>query len=204
MTINKESDTEQRILEAAEEVFHEKGYNGTRMREIAERAGTNKGLLHYYFKTKERLFEAIFSVALHRMMSRIQAVLEMEMSLDEKIDLIVDQYMLMILKNPALPRFVLNELNKNPERFIARHIDKNVTATFERFQRTIQEEVVAGKVRAVDARQLLMNLMSMIIFPFVGRPLLQTLFGAGNEEFDQLLKKRKEHIKEFIKQAIRV
>src|ERR1700712_5053671 len=98
------SGTEQKILAAAEEVFHEKGYDGARMQEIAEHAGINKGLLHYYFKTKDKLFEAIFSRALQHMISKIFGILEMELPLEDKIRLIVDQYMSMILKNPTLPR----------------------------------------------------------------------------------------------------
>src|SRR5690606_32498080 len=102
--MTKDSNTEERILQAAEEVFQEKGYDGARMREIAERAGTNKGLLHYYFKTKDALFEAIFGVVFRKMITKMQAVLQMDMPMDNKIDLIVDQYMGFIQKNPSLPR----------------------------------------------------------------------------------------------------
>jgi len=201
--MSKDNETEQKILEAAELVFQEKGYSGARMREIAERAGTNKGLLHYYFKTKDKLFEAIFSVAFNRLLSKIRAVLELDMPLDEKIDLVVDQYMGLLLKNPGLPRFVLHELHKNPDQFVARHLNENVKRVFSDFKKSIGKEAETGKIIPIDPRQLLMNLISMVIFPFVGRPMLQVVFGADNNEFKQLLNDRKEHIKLFIKQAIR-
>ena len=111
-----DKNTEQRILDAAGEVFHSKGFDGARMQEIAQHAGINKGLLHYYFKTKDALFDAIFGIALNQIVSRINIILEQDLSLDEKIDLIVDQYMDLLLKNPMLPRFVLNELNKNADK----------------------------------------------------------------------------------------
>ncbi len=196
--------TEQKILEAAEDVFHEKGYDGARMQEIAEQAGINKGLLHYYFKTKDKLFEAIFSAALNRMVSRILSILELEIPLDQKIDLIVDQYMGMLLKNPALPRFVLNELNKNPDQFIAKHFKKDIKDAFANFSASVQKEANNGAIKQIDGRMLFMNMISMIIFPFIGRPLIQVVIGADNAEFKQIMLERKEHIKKFIKDAIKV
>ena len=202
--MGNDNTTEQRILEAAEDVFHEKGYDGARMQEIAEQAGINKGLLHYYFKTKDKLFEAIFSAALNRMISRILSILELEIPLDQKIDLIVDQYMGMLMKNPALPRFVLNELNKNPDQFIEKHFKKDVKEAFANFSESVQKEAEKGVIKQIDGRMLFMNMISMIIFPFVGRPLIQVVLGADNAEFKQIMQERKEHIKKFIKDAIRV
>ena len=201
--MTKDTTTEQKILDAAEEVFHEKGYDGARMQEIAEQAGINKGLLHYYFKTKDKLFEAIFSVALNRMISKILTILEMEVPLEQKIDMIVDQYMALLARNPNLPRFVLNELNKNPEQFVARHVNKDLKIAFANFSASVQKEADGNRIRQIDARQLLMNMISLIIFPFVGRPMLQVVFGADHAEFKQLLLDRKEHIKRFLKDAIR-
>ena len=77
MTSDTDNTTEQKILEAAQEVFHEKGYDGARMQEIADKASINKGLLHYYFKTKDSLFEAIFSIAFRQMIAQIQAIITM-------------------------------------------------------------------------------------------------------------------------------
>lgn len=201
--MGEEANTEKKILDAAEKVFQDKGYYGARMREIAEEAGINKGLLHYYFKTKNKLFEAIFSLAKNRMVSKIQQVLEMDLPLYEKVDLIVDQYMGLLLKNPALPRFVINELNNNPDQFVGKHFNEGVKATFQNFQKAIQKEVDEGKISAIDARQLLMNIMSLIVFPFIGRPIIQSILAVDNKGYMELMKERKEHIKSFIKQAVR-
>ena len=86
MPENIEVNTEQKILNAAEEVFHTKGYDGARMQEIADKASINKGLLHYYFKSKDALFDTIFSLALRRMVTNIQSVLSMDIPLEEKIN----------------------------------------------------------------------------------------------------------------------
>lgn len=200
--MKKDNSTEQKIIEAAEEVFHHKGYDGARMQEIAEQAGINKGLLHYYFKTKDNLFAAIFSVAKNKMLSRLQVILEMETPLHEKIDMLVDQYLSIMLKHPALPRFVLNELNKNPDRFIKQHFNREMKEALNAFQKSIELEVKKGTIRNIDARQLLMNLMSMIIFPFIGRPIFREMFDVDDKGFKKLLEERKENIKLFIKNAI--
>ena len=200
--MGNDSTTEQKILEAAEEVFHEKGYDGARMQEIAEQAGINKGLLHYYFKTKDKLFEAIFSAALNHMISRILSILELDIPLEEKIDLVVEQYMGMLLKNPSMPRFVLNNLNKDPDKFIARHFKKEVKDAFAEFAASVRKEAGEGRIREIDARHLFMNMLAMVVFPFVARPLIQVVFGADNEEFRALMTERKGHIKKFIKDAL--
>jgi AcrR family transcriptional regulator len=198
-----DSNTEQKILEAAEEIFHQKGYDGARMQEIAEEAGINKGLLHYYFKTKDKLFEAIFSVAMNRMVSKIAAILDLDISLEQKIDLIVEQYMALLSRNPNLPRFVLGELNKNPEAFVAKHLNSDIKKAFNGFAETVKKEVEKGTIRPIDPRHLLVNMISLIIFPFIGRPMIQTVFGMDNEEFKKLIGERREHIKRFLNDALR-
>jgi TetR/AcrR family transcriptional regulator len=198
-----EINTEQKILEAAEEVFHIKGYDGARMQEIADKASINKGLLHYYFKTKDSLFEAIFSMAFRKMMGQVQSILLLEIPLEEKIDRIVDGYMNMLAKNPSLPRFVLGELNKNPDRFIAKHVNSDTLNTFAAFSNSVRKEIDASNIRQVDPLQLFMNMISMIIFPFIGRPMIQVVAGLDNKAFQLLMLERREHIKQFLKQAIK-
>ncbi len=202
MTEN-DKNTEQKILDAAGEIFHVKGFDGARMQEIASQAGINKGLLHYYFKTKDALFEAIFGAALKQVISRILIILDENLPLEEKISRMVDQYMAMLLINPNLPRFVLHELNKNADRFIARHLDEKVKAAFARFTASVNQEAKQGMIRSIDARQLFTNLLSLLIFPFVGRPMLQTLFAANNHEYKKMLEARTAHIKDFIRNALK-
>lgn len=203
MTSIKDNTTEQKILEAAEEIFHEKGYDGARMQEIADKATINKGLLHYYFKSKDLLFEAIFNAALHRTVTNLNSILVMEISLEEKIDLIIDAYMNMLARNSALPRFVINELNKDPDKFINKFLNENIKNVFSSFIESVQKEVDSGKIKPIDPRQLFMNIISLIIFPYVGRPMIQVIVGLENKEFYSLMNERRELIKSFIRQALR-
>jgi len=195
--------TEQKIIEAAETVFHEKGFDGARMQEIADKANINKGLLHYYFKSKDALFDAIFNMAIKRMSGNINSILKMEISLDEKIDLIIDSYMNLLLRNSSLPRFVITELNKDSDRFIKKYLSGEISHVFARFIDSVQLEINKGKIKPIDPRHLFMNMLSMILFPFIGKPMIQTLMGVDNNEFNKLMLERREHIKAFIKQAVK-
>lgn len=194
--------TEEKIIRAAEEVFYLEGYGGARMRIIADKAGINKGLLHYYFKTKEKLFDTIFGVAINKVLFRIQEILEEESPLFEKIDRIVDEYSRFLAVNPAMPRFVLNELGKNPDHFLTKGLAANAHTTMARFRETLEVESRAGLIRKVDAHQLLLDIFSLVIFPYVGQPMVQLVFGMDNRHFKNLVGERKEHVKDFIKRAI--
>ena len=107
--------TQNKIAETARELFLEKGFDGVKMQELANRAGVNKGLLHHYFKNKQSLFDEIFANAIDQLFGKIETSLVSKGSLEEKINLIIDAYFDMLLSNPKLPIFVFFELNKNPE-----------------------------------------------------------------------------------------
>ncbi len=199
----KQSSTKEQILKAAQTIFQEKGFKGATLREIADKAGVNKGSIHYYFKTKRRLFEAIFSVVFNQFHSRIQTMLEASMPLEKKIDLIVEQSMDLLLKNPDLPRFVLHELHTSPDLFSAKELVRSQGGTtFSKFQQIVEQEKKESKVASIDTRHLLINLLSMIAFPFIGRPMIQLTFGIDDKEFEQFLHERKAHIKFFVLKAL--
>lgn len=198
-----DNSTEQKIIDAAELVFHEKGFDGARMQEIADKANINKGLLHYYFKSKDALFDAIFKMALKRMSGNIHSILKMEITLEEKIDLIIDSYLNLLLRNSSLPRFVITEINKDSDRFIKKYLKGEIDNVFNQFIASVKKEIDAGKIKPIDPKHLFMNMISMILFPFVGKPMIQVLIAVDNKEFNKLMMERREHIKGFIKQALK-
>ena len=203
MINSSDNKTEQKIIEAAEVVFHEKGFDGARMQEIADKASINKGLLHYYFKSKDALFDAIFNMALKKMSGSINSILKMDISLEEKINLIIDSYMNLLLRNSSLPRFVITELNKDSDRFIKKYLSGEINNVFANFINSVQKEIDAGKIKPINPKHLFMNMISMILFPFIGKPMIQVLIGVDNKEFNKLIQERREHIKAFIKEALK-
>ncbi len=203
MINSSDNKTEQKIIEAAEIVFHEKGFDGARMQEIADKASINKGLLHYYFKSKDALFDAIFNMALKKMSGTINSILKMDISLEEKMNLIIDSYMNLLLRNSPLPRFVITELNKDSDRFIKKYLSGEINNVFANFINSVQKEIDAGKIKPINPKHLFMNMISMILFPFIGKPMIQVLIGVDNKEFNKLIQERREHIKAFIKDALK-
>ena len=109
--------TEQKIFDAAHEVFTQKGMDGAKMQEIADRAGINKALLHYYYRTKEKLYEAVVRVIISKALPAIWHVIESDLPLEEKIKRFIETYIGIISRNPFIPLFIISEINKHPERF---------------------------------------------------------------------------------------
>ena len=194
--------TQEKILQAAEKVFQEKGFDGARMQEIADKADINKGLLHYYFRTKNRLFEAIFIKAFNHIVSSVKVILSSDRPLMEKLELFIDKYIDVIMKNPAIPRFVLNELNTNPNKFVNKMLAQANRPDLEGFFNTVDKEIKAGLIKPIDPRHLMIDIVGMCIFPFIGRPMLQGILQLDNQEFKALLKERKAHVAEIVRRTI--
>lgn len=198
--INKDN-TEDKILEAAHSVFIQKGMDGARMQEIANEAGINKALLHYYFRTKQKLFEAIFSKVFNQIFPDIRSLIFSEKPFEERLGAFVERYIDLLLKNPFLPAFILKEINRDPD-FLASIIKKQGINPEEMLQ-MIEREMEAGTICRMDPRDLMVNILGLSIFPFAARPLMQIMFFSNSKkEYKEFLVKRKETVKIFILNSI--
>src|SRR3954463_7666646 len=108
----KDIPPEQKILEAAKQVFFDKGMHGARMQDIADKAGINKAMLHYYFRSKEKLFETIFIDATGHLFPKLSSILESDKTIFEKIELICVEYINQIQQIPYLPIFIISEASR--------------------------------------------------------------------------------------------
>jgi TetR/AcrR family transcriptional regulator len=198
---NKPQNAEQLILNAAREVFIERGMDGARMQEIADKAGINKALLHYYFRSKDKLFHAVFLEAFQQFQPQIELLINAEKPFIQKLELFIHNYISLIIENPYLPGFVLHELSRNPQQ-IADLLQNRLTAIPE-FLMQIRIELGNGAFKPIDPRQLLINVLSLCIFPFVARPITQAvLFQSDQQAYDSFLEQRKTEVFNFIKSAI--
>src|SRR5688572_23826496 len=112
--------TEERIKAAARKVFTKKGYSAARTRDIAEEAGINLALLNYYFRSKEKLFEQVMLEKFQKFFGVVVPILvDIDTTLEQKIELVANNYISMLLENPDLPIFVLSEIRNNPDRFVS-------------------------------------------------------------------------------------
>lgn len=199
MKSNKiEKDTESKILEAAKRVFVQKGLDGARMQEIADEAGINKALLHYYFRSKEKLFMTIFKVELNSFFPRlIPVLLSPDMTHEQKIRHFVEEYIDLFLKNPFLPAFVLREVNRNPQ-IIAQFIGESGidSRKLKEVMKVLSNEM---GLSLNEVLHLMVTTVSACIFPFAGKPIIeQVLFEGNSTEYNQFLRERKKFVADFV------
>lgn len=199
----KKDTTEEKILEAAKNVFVSKGMEGARMQEIADEAGINKALLHYYFRSKERLFEAIFSEIIKFAFPKITRIVLSEESVITKIEQIIDAYIDLLIKHPFIPGFVMKELNRDPSGLFKMIVKFGLNPQFIFDQ--LQLAMDRGEIIKMNPRHLAANIISMCIFPFAARPILSfVIFKDNQKELETFYSERADVIKQFVINAIMI
>jgi TetR/AcrR family transcriptional regulator len=191
--MQEELSTEDRILEAATAVFVEEGYAGARMQQIADRAGINKALLHYYYRSKDKLFELVFQYKLNQFLPQVtMAMNNPELTFIDKVEHFVMGYLGMLRKNPGLPLFVISTMNRNPElmQSLRQKIGPIIIAN-------MQEEMNRGRIKQVDPHQFILTLIGMCIFPFLSRPIFRAAFELSQTEYDRMLAERHLHVMQY-------
>jgi len=199
---NKDQSTEEKILAAAKKVFIEKGMAGARMQDIADEAGINKALLHYYFRSKEKLFQVIFKAAAGNLFPRIQSILTSNLPLFDKIEQFTNDYIEIVIENPYLPLFVLNEMNKQRDNFIEK-IFGGKPPEMHLLAAQIEKEVKKGTIKKTSPGHLIINMISMCIFPFIGKPMIQIIMQLDELQFRNMMEQRKKLVSTFIIDSIK-
>jgi len=195
--------TEEKIFEAAKKIFVKRGFDGARMQEIADEAGINKALLHYYYRSKDKLFNVIFDEMLAQLTGKINTLLMSSDDIFELIDSFVDYYTDFLKQNPSMPIFIMNEIYQNPERMKQRIAEKGKfpkpNMIFEKFTHQIE----IGEIKEINPIYFVLNMISMCIFPFIARPMIQTIFEIGDPIFDFIIDDRKSFVKETLINSIK-
>ncbi len=205
-----ERDTEERILDAAHTVFLKRGTTGARMQDVADEAGVNKALLHYYFRSKDQLAQAVFRRAVGEVLPRAMELLRSDRALEGKVRSVAELYVDTFLANPYLPGYMLGELTHHPERvqetfasLAGMELERLGEAVRSIIDGQIAAEAEAGRMVEIPAEDFLINLVSMTIFPFAARPLLRVLLGVDDAGFDELMEARRERVPAFFLNALR-
>jgi len=205
----EDAHTEQRILDAAHQVFIRRGTAGARMQEIADEAGVNKALLHYYFRSKSRLSDAVFQRIARGIFVRLSEAAGSDMELDEKVRQIIDIYLDQLSKTPYVPAYIISELNQHPER--ARQFFDAVRPGGEpgtppflaKVAAQIQARVRAGTMRPMAPQQFIANLVALCVFPFAARPMLEAILGLDERAFRSFIAERKASLADFFLSGLR-
>lgn len=197
----RDQSTEARIFAAARDVFQEAGFLGARMQTIADRAGINKSMLHYYFRSKGLLFEAVFHESASRVIPAVVEALRGEATLQDRIRTMVATYLDLLSANPHMPGFLVFELQREPARLRA-FIGAQAGALVEELRKDVERAEAAGEIRPIDPVQLIVNVIALCAFPFVARPILQEAAGLDDRQFLRFIEDRKAQVPEFVLRAI--
>jgi AcrR family transcriptional regulator len=200
--MEKNDNTQERILCSARKVFMLKGMAGARMQDIADEAGINKAMLHYYFRSKEILFEMIFEQSLAQFFPRITGIIDAEIPFFEKIEKFCGAYLAMLQQNPYLPLFVLNEVNQQPDYFREKFW-QNKDYLFLKFAELVEKEIESGNIKPVKPAHLFLNMISLCIFPYIAKPMFIMSSGMDELQFRYFIEQRKTEVAKFIIESIK-
>ena len=202
--------SEQRILAAARSVFIRRGTAGARMQEIAEEAGVNQALLHYYFRTKDRLAEAVFAEVAGRLAPAIVGALGSDEPLERKVEEFVRIYIDTARQHPYIPGYVLAEMHHHPERVAAMAAKLTGGASvpiarpiLTRLGAQLDGLAARGVIRPIEPEHFLVNLLALCVIPFAVRPMLTVAFGMDEQAFQRFLDERRAELPGFILNALR-
>jgi AcrR family transcriptional regulator len=206
----RDRDTEARILDAAHTVFVRRGTAGARMQEIAAGAGVNQALLHYYFRSKDRLAKAAFERAASQLLPAVIQLLGSDLDLETKVARVVALEIDHLSRAPYLPGYIISEISHHPER--VRELIGAVTGlspdairprVVAALARQIDSAIADGRIRPIAPDQFIVNLMSLCIFPFAARPMIAALLGLDEAGFARFMTRRRDELTSFFLGALR-
>ena len=199
MDVRQQDNMETRIVEAAGQLFVEKGFEETSMSDIAAEVGINRTALHYYFRTKEKMFQAVFGDLIQEFLPRMQVIFLEDKPLMEKIERVIDTYFEIFRDNPSLPKFILSEVQRDVDHLLEvgrkQHIDQYLRA----IEAVLVAEMQAGNIKRVPMQVILVTFFSQLTFPFLAKNLVISLFYETEEEYQAFLTEWKQVILRHMK-----
>jgi AcrR family transcriptional regulator len=200
---NQDRLTEEKIFDAATEVFEEKGLAGARMQHIADRAGINKALLHYYYRTKDRLFEAVFTALAKKIFTKFTPILDKNLSIEDKIRFFFREHISFLQRNPRLPAFILNEINHNPEMIKKLLSQIDIKDLWKTIIEQNRKELKNYNITEENLPQLITSIVSLSVFPFAAKGIFEVVLDNMGIDFNQYIEERKDFAAEFVIRSIR-
>jgi AcrR family transcriptional regulator len=195
--------TEQRIKAAAKIVFHKKGFAAARTRDIAEEAGMNTALLNYYFRSKEKLFQLIMFETISGFMQNMGVMFnDEETSFEQKVEWMVENYIDLFIMEPEIPLFVMSEIRSHGDEILER-MPAASTIMQSVFIKQFKVFAEKGKIMEPNPLHFMMNLMGMVVFPFIGSPMLKKVGNLKDQQFNKLMQERKKLIPVWVKAILR-
>ena len=175
-----EQNIEHQIVEAARKMFLKKGFENVNMADIAAEVGLTRPAMHYYFRTKERLFQAIFGDILMSFLPAVSDTISSDLTLEEKLERITDKYLTILNNNPSLPLFLINETQRDLEGFIRMALSNDVALMGRKVFDAFAQEMAAGRIRKVPQAEIFFTFYGLVTFPYISRGISSEVFGQEN------------------------
>lgn len=200
---DKNNEVKERILHVARELFITNGYNATSVRDIAKAADTNVAMVNYYFSSKYNLFEIIFSDAINVLFSRVLKVLSSDKPIAELIASWIDSYYETLMEYPQIPIFILNAINQNPERLVAKINEFEPYNLYVKVSERLELEARKGTIRETPSLDFLLNILSLCVFPFMFGSMATQVAGRTLEDYNEVLENHKKYVIDFVINALK-
>ncbi len=193
---------EEKILETAERLFLDKGFALTTTTEIAKEAGCNQALVHYYFRTKEKLFQRIFETKLTLFASTFFSIGQQGDTFEERLTQKIEAHFDMLVQNPKIPFLIINELTPHPERLteIIKNMNEISMNMLNSLESDLKAEIKKGTIRPITVFDLILNIISLNVFLFISRPIVSSVLNLTEVETKAMMAGRK---KEIVQTVIR-
>ena len=189
------NDVETKIINVAKSLFIEKGFAETHMSDIAEKVGITRPALHYYFRTKDKIFQVVFATIIQSVIPKVKDILsEQNMPIGKRVEAIVDTYYTLFKENPYLPLFVVKEIHRDVDHLIYTIRTSPMKDTLIKIKEILQKDMQEGRLKKIPFPVLFYTFYGMLIYPFLTKNLI-IHFGINNEvEFENVLARWKSHI----------
>ena len=194
MGANTNHKLEQQIIETAQQLFMEKGFVETSMSDIAAKVGINRPTLHYYFRTKDRMFQAVFSSIVASLLPKVQDIIALNLPFMERVSLVLDEYITYFIKHPYIPKFVCEEIRRDVDHLLeatkSMQLDKILLLT----KNSLLSEMEAGRLKTVPLHVVFLTFYGLLTFPLISKNLVINLFLEDESQFESFLREWKQYI----------
>ena len=194
MGASENNHLEQRIIKTAQQLFIEKGFTETSMSDIAQAVGINRPTLHYYFRTKDKMFEAVFIKIIAAIVPRVHNILTQDIPFLERIDKISDEYITLFIKNPYLPKFIFGEVQRDVNHLLHIIEKLNCDRYFKDLKQYLSDQMEQGKLKKVPIHFVFLTFYGLLTYPMFSKNLLVTIFLDREEDFAPMLQDWKQYI----------
>lgn len=194
MATTEYNDLERQIIDTAQQIFIEKGFAGTSMSDIAATVGINRPTLHYYFRTKDKMFKAVFGSIVISLMPKIHDIIKLDIPFVDRMGMVLDEYIELFTKEPYLPKFICGEIQRDVNHLLEAAKELQFEAALTLIKDNLLAEMEAGKIKKIPLPMVFLTFYSLLTYPFLVRNLITTLFLDSEEDFTSFLQKWKQHI----------